>query len=326
MFCKYCGKKLPDVAVFCSGCGKPQNKIPEESPVIPDCQSAGDKPRSKITVAGRKMNGLFVVSLLLMVLASGFRNLCSYELINILGIGAFSWIYTTIGLSVALVLWLTGKINPEKLTLRVLWLPAVWMLLILFYNIGTSATVHMIVSCVGVYYGIGVSIGSNASVWMESVWGAESLWLWAMFILFLCLQSGTLEYKKRFHILVPMFLLVWAFALSLFRYECLRYLGVHTQEMMYSGDFLGMYLLGMFIRRSVCYFFVYFSGTGRLGKLQMALFPVLIFLGGGVLLTAEYIGFVWYNVFTDAKAIATSVFSLSYLFGLLVLLKKRKEQ
>ncbi len=319
MFCKYCGKKLPDVAVFCSGCGKSQSKPSDSIPVACDPQNTSGN--SKL-VAGKKW--VFYGALLLMVLAGAYRNIRSYDFVQHLSVEHFAWIYTAIGVIAVLALWRMGKICLEKIKFSALWLPVVFILLSeFFYDLaGIEQSISMQMD---VHYTVGMILGTNCGFLLEITLGAECLWQWALFILFLCLQSGTLNLKKGVHIIIPVLMFAWSFAVSLFINSCLtEYFNVPEESFQFSRDYSGRYIMGMLVRRSVCYFFVYLAGSGQLRKVQTALFPVLILLGGVVLLGFLHIGGAWRNAVNEFMYISANIFTLSHLFGLLVFLKRKR--
>lgn len=311
MFCKHCGAAISDGAGFCSSCGKSQ---------VTANNSRIGNPLNKPARFGKTC--ILVVSLILMLLTGIYYRLRMAYFFEAMNTDQIVWIYTAVGILSVFLLWIIGIIRPEKLNWEVLCLPIIFFILMHSLSIWNSIEQILYSQIAGTHHTVGMVLGINYSIIIEELWGANALWLWGLLVLFLCLRSGKWNFRKYVHIAVLSVLLVWSVILYLFSFKFLRDEGVPAEFFSYARDYCCNHILGMFVRRSVCYFFVYYAGIGRLKKWRILLFPILILLGSCLLTLINTI-VLHIDFFRLAHLISTSVFTLSHLFGLLVLIKMK---
>lgn len=291
MFCRFCGNKLHDEAVFCSGCGK---RVAEEHEVSQEATRS--EPITKRSWA-------FPVTLLLFFVFSNIRG------------NTLSWVFTGIGLITVLILWLTKCIKAESITPDVLCIPIAVLLLEIFRNLGFGIVQHFSQQFLG-QYGVMTSAFASASFpEIENTWGANSLWLWGMFVLFLLLRSDTVKIKKIHHVVVCAGLIIWSLALAfiLSGQKLAMQQGLPAEVIEMFATAHTSYFIWMFLRRYIFFCFICLAGNKRLGIGGMLTFPISIIIGSVFLVSFAFSGL-------NLGMASVSVLSFGYLFGLIVLL------
>ncbi|MBQ7875656.1 MAG: hypothetical protein IJ316_00010 [Clostridia bacterium] len=284
MQCKFCGNQLTLASKFCCNCGK---KV---------------KSNNEKSVSWKKDDALFLVALVLFFVISSVR------------FAGISYVFGLIGLGAVVILRVCGLIKPEKVKLGI-WTFSIAILLLELYRIFGFWYVHRMASMFLGSDGILVTILTQSyGIPMEETWGANTLWLWGLLILFMLLKSESIKIRKSYTFIVLFALLTWSIWLDVAVINEINTYESHWHE--YSVNWIriscGGYILLMFLRRFVTYWFALFAGQGRIGNVRNILFAVFVVINNFLVTPFAFSVGVMY-----AEAVCLS---WGYVIGMFILL------
>ena len=289
MYCKYCGKELNEDALFCSGCGKKVQDDFEQS--------------KNVSKSVKKHKWVFPVTVLLYLLCSNITG----ELI--------SWLFAGIGLITVIVLCFTKLVKPEKIGTEALCIPFVVLFLEGLRLFGFWIIENFAETFMGQYGSISSSFALAMFPDIENTYGANTLWLWMLFIMFLLLQSQTIKHKKIYYLIAGAGLIIWSMILAFLIPGSVLAMqeGLPQEVIYYVESAYSSYFIWMFIRRFVFYCLMTFAGRRRIGAVGMIVSAMLI-IGGCIILVPICFSYLSLGM----KSV--SALSFGYLFSILILL------
>lgn len=289
MYCKYCGKELHQDALFCSGCGKK---------VFNDNKQDETLPKAK-----KSQKWVLPITVLLFLIFS-----------NITG-EVISWLFAGIGVITVIILWLTKLIKPEKIGTNALCIPLMVLLLEGLRLFGFWIVGNFAESFMGQYGSISSSFALAMFPNIENTYGANTLWLWILFIWFLLLQSQTIKHKKIYYIIIAAILLIWSMILAFVIPGSVLAMeqGLPAEVIHYVDTAYSSYFIWMFLRRFVLYCLITFAARKRIGAIGMIVSAILIVVGSIILMLVCF-------AFLSLGMRSVSALSFGYLFATFVLL------
>lgn len=270
MYCLFCGNKLPIGSKFCNECGKKVKTLKTDR-----------HPSANA-------NTVFVWALVLFSLCSVVKTLLRWVLFGVW------WNFVTlisvvlsliIGLTTTLVLRKCGLIKPEKIKKGIV----SFSVALLIIEIGNSCDILFVRRVSGWFFG---GITESAVNWMEEyayqaedVLGANTLWLWGLFILFMLLKSESIKLKKYQSAIMSAVIMVltiaWAVVIDIAIMSELysrlsHWVGnvFHMAKLCCNG-----YVITIAFGRIILYWFALLAGKGKIGTVRSIIFAAVLLVG-----------------------------------------------
>lgn len=306
MFCRFCGEELPENSRYCPRCGKDQG---EENKTV-----------HKDVKRERQMQKGSPVMLILIILLSMlcFRTVALKAFMGY-SISVWKVIQDLIMIIILVALCVRGKICPGRIDGKALLFPPVMLAL----TIGEHAFLGVLHSCMGYFYGVEAQNAADCLKYslreIFTDWNFETIWQWALLILFLMICSGSFHPQKRHAAIVILILLVWSVLMAVVmplaaeNYWGNLSMGMYSMNLM-SKVFVCRYYNIAWLSQLVLYFFAVLAGEGKLGIVRTILFPVTVSVFSILFLLLIAAGLKWMP--------ETTIFALGggYLAGAMILL------
>lgn len=273
MYCKYCGKELPDNVRHCTDCGKELAK-PND---LTNNNSASIIP--------------FILILTLSALLPFVRVALLGSPLSVAGASQIA-----VGLVITIFLSLRGKIAVRRVTYGDLIFP---VCLYLFLAVPT------IIQYYSFYYLSSDHVFAAAIVFsIEGSYALETLWSWILLNVFLMIRSGSLTITKRKTAVVTGVLLLWSLAFAMLVPALAGSVGA-AQGMLYFAVEMGRpYFLLMWLRRLVTLSFAVLCGRQVLRMAGRMVFTMIVVLAAVLFSLALML---WLNLGASGAALAPTL-------------------
>lgn len=265
MFCKYCGKSIPDGAKHCPACGRELSA------------SAGRAaaPAGKTAAAEKGSNTILYLFIALMVLPGLFSlrlggEAMLFSLISLVRL----LIISAIGIAALFMLIQKGLILPERLRgLDLL----MWVLWSYPSGLASAFALQMLSNYMGYEAAIGYSFAQSIEATCCNLGG---LWSWVLLILLCMARSGKLNLTKKFVLRAGLLLAGWSVLLFVL---CVPLTTLLTGRL--DGPEIPLTLMiarisfaTLWLRHGFAVVYMLLYGSGRLCPGLDALFPLALAL------------------------------------------------